>query len=231
MAGSSPRMRHRLALLLPILAALALGTAPVAQAQTPSRSPSEATTGATAPVARLNDALLDLMRRGGQEPNGARLQRFLPVMRDVFDLDAALQIAAAPYFEQAGEAERRQALDAFTRRSAAQYLDRFDSYNGESFTIDGERAGPRGTTLVDTTLSRPRKPPVRLTYVLRPAGKDWAGKDGAGKDWRILDVLAKGMVSQLAAQRSEFQAPLRNEGLAGLTRDLNANADRLLGGA
>ncbi len=221
MAGSSTRMRHLLALLLSFVAALPLAMAPAVQAQTPSRSLSDVATGAAAPVARLNEALLELMHRGGQESNSVRLRRFLPVMQDVFDLDAALQIAAAPYFEQAGEAERRQALDAFARRSAAQYLDRFASYNGESFAIDGERAGPRGTTLVDTTLARPRKQPVRLTYVLRPEGKDW----------KILDVLAKGTVSQLAAQRSEFQAPLRSEGLAGLTRDLNANADRLLGGA
>ena len=75
--------------------------------------------------------------------------------------------------------------------------------------------------LVDTNLMRRTKDPVRLTYLLRQEGGQW----------RILDVLAKGTVSQLATQRSEFQTALRNGGLPALTRDLNANADKLLGGA
>ncbi|WP_448205641.1 ABC transporter substrate-binding protein [Azospirillum sp. sgz302134] len=207
-------------LLLLVMTALPIGGPPLALAQPGPSAPEAVQAGASAPVARLNEALLDLMKRGARESKRARLERFLPVMQDVFDLDAALRIASAPYFERADGDEQRRALDAFARRGAAQYVDRFDRYDGQTITIDGERPGPRGTTLVDTTLARPEKAPVRLTYVLRPEG---------GR-WKILDVLAKGTVSQLAAQRSEFQTSLRNEGLAGLTRDLNANADRLLGG-
>lgn len=217
MAGAANRTCCVAALLLLSVIVLASGAPPTAAAQSP---PASGLSGAAAPVARLNETLLDLMRRGGREPKRARLQRILPVMQDVFDLETALRVAAAPYFERAGETERRQALDAFTRRSAAQYVDRFDSYSGQTLTVDGERAGPRGTTLVDTTLSRLGKEPVRLTYVLRQEGGTW----------KILDVLAKGTVSQLAAQRSEFQTILRTGGLAELTRDLNTNADRLLGG-
>ncbi|HYG88340.1 MAG TPA: ABC transporter substrate-binding protein [Azospirillum sp.] len=209
---------HRLtALLILILMTWPLGAPSMVLAQTPQAP----TTEATAPVIRLNGALLDLMRSSGREPKRTRLQRFLPVMQDTFDLEAALRVAAAPYFERASEPEQRQALDAFTRRSAAQYVDRFDSYEGQTIQIVGERAGPRGTTLVDTDLASPGKAPVRLTYVLRPQGKNW----------RILDVLAKGTTSQVATQRSDFQTILRNGGLSGLTRDLNAHADRLLGGA
>ncbi len=217
-----PTSIRRLAALL----VLAMAAAPVvgpaaARAQSPQTSPPAAQTGASAPVARLNQALLDLMRSGAREPSRARLQRFMPVMREAFDLEAALRVAAAPYFDRANEAEKRQALDAFSRRSAAQYVERFDSYEGQSIDIIGQRDGPRGTTLVDTHVKKPGKEPVRLTYVLRPQGQTW----------KILDVLAKGTISQVATQRSEFQTILRNGGLAGLTNDLNAAADRLLGGA
>ncbi len=215
MAGAPLRIR-RLAALLLVMLALAHPAAALAQSPPPATE-----AGAAAPVARLNRALLDLMRSGAREPPRARLQRLLPVMQESFDLEAALRVAATPYFERASDAERRQALDAFSRRSAAQYVERFDSYDGQTIDIVGQREGPRGTTLVDTNIIKPGKEFVRLTYVLRPQGQSW----------KILDVLAKGTISQVATQRSEFQSILRNEGLPGLTRSLNAIADRLIGGA
>lgn len=207
----------RAALALAVLLAGLLPVPAVAQQPTTGATPD-----ARATVARLNDAILALMRgAAGREPARERLQRFLPVMLDTFDLEAALRVAAAPYFDRAAEPEKRQALDAFARRSAAQYVDRFDSYDGQRIEITGERPAPRGMLLVDTDLVRAGKAPVRLSYLLRPEGDRW----------RILDVLAKGTVSQLATQRSEFQSTLRGGGLAALTRDLNSNADRILGGA
>ncbi|CAO3424866.1 ABC transporter substrate-binding protein [Azospirillum doebereinerae] len=185
----------------------------------PHVAPAQVQPSVTAPVIRLNQAMLDLMKSGGREPAWSRLQRFLPVMQETFALETTLRVVAAPYFDQASEAEQRQALDAFTRRSAAQYVDRFDSYEGQTIDIVGERPGPRGTTLADTNLKKPDKPPVRLTYVLRQEGNGW----------KILDVLAKGTISQVAAQRADFQASLRSGGLQGLTRDLNANTEHLLG--
>jgi len=217
MMGAGFRKSRLAGLMVLALAALWSGAPPGARAQ----SPPAAETGASAPVARLNSALLDLMRSAGREPARVRLQRFLPVMQSAFDLETALRVAAAPYYDRADEAMRRQVLDAFVRRSAAQYVDRFHSYDGQTIDIVGERPGPRNTTLVDTNLTKPGSAPVRLTYVLR----------SEGGTWRILDVLAKGTVSQVAAQRSEFQTILQSGGLAALTRDLNSNADRLLGGA
>jgi len=211
----SRRFWMRLALAAVVVLA---GLMPVpALAQTSGVQPS----GASGTVARLNEAILALMQSAGKDTPRARFQRFLPVMQEIFDLEAILRVAAAPHYEQGEEAERRQVLDAFARRSAAQYVDRFDSYDGQRIEIVGERPAQRGMVLVDTDLLRPGKEPVRLTYLLRPEGGQW----------RILDVLAKGRVSQLATQRSEFQSSLRSGGLPALTRDLNANTDRLLGGA
>lgn len=200
----------RIALALAVVAA---GLMPVPALAQPA--------GASGTVARLNEAIMALMQNPTKENRRARLQRFLPVMQETFDLEAALRVAAAPYFDKSDEAERRRTLDAFTRRSAAQYVDRFDSYDGQRIEIVGERPAQRGMVLVDTNLMRRTKDPVRLTYLLRQEGGQW----------RILDVLAKGTVSQLATQRSEFQTALRSGGLPALTRDLNANADKLLGGA
>ncbi len=184
----------------------------------PCPAPAQVASPVVAPITRLNQALLDLMKSGGREPARSRLQRFLPLMQEIFDLDTALRVVAAPYFDKATEAEQHQALDAFTRRSAAQYVDRFNSYEGQTIDIVGERPGTRGTMLVDTDLKKPGKSPVRLTYVLR--------QEGSG--WKILDVLAKGTISQIASQRADFQSSLRTSGLPGLTRDLNTNAEQLL---
>jgi phospholipid transport system substrate-binding protein len=174
--------------------------------------------GASAPVARLSDAIIDLMRSASQTGARNRLDKFLPVLRDSYDLETALRIVAAPYFDKANPADRQALIDAFARRSAAQYVDRFDSYNGERIEMTGERAGPRSTTLVDTRLVRSGKEPVQLTYVVRQ-------REGR---WGIIDVLAQGDISQLAVQRSDYAGTLRSGGVPALIRQLDAGADSIL---
>jgi phospholipid transport system substrate-binding protein len=172
-----------------------------------------------APVARLNEAIIDLMKAAeAKTPIRTRLDQFLPALRQTFDLETTLRVAAAPYFDRAQEAERQALLDAFARRSAAQYVDRFTGYKGETIEIAGQRPGPRNTVLVDTRINRRNDEPVLLSYVLRQ-------REGR---WGIVDVLLDGNVSQLAVQRSDYANTLRTGGLPALTRELQAYADRVV---
>jgi len=171
-------------------------------------------------VDALNQGILSLMRAAEQKiPPRTRLQQFEPVVRQSYDLETSLRIAASPDYDRAPPDQRSALLEAFARRSAAQYVQRFDGYSGESFETVGERPGPRGTTLVETRLIRPTGKPVTLTYVLRQ-------RDGK---WGIVDVLLDGNISQLAVQRSDYANTLRNGGIPALTKELNSYADGVAG--
>ena len=176
---------------------------------------------ATDRVQSLNQGIIALMKAAEQKvPASTRLQQFEPVVWENYDLETSLRVAASPDYDRAPPNQQKSLLDAFGRRSAAQYVQRFSGYNGESFEIVGERSGPRGTTLVETRLLRPNDKPVTLTYVLRQ-------RDGK---WGIADVLLDGSISQLAVQRSDYANALRNGGIAALTKELNSYADGVAAG-
>ena len=171
-------------------------------------------------VNALNQGILALMKSAEQKvPARSRLEQFEPVVRENYDLETSLRVAA-PDYDRAPTDQQKALLEAFARRSAAQYVQRFTGYSGESFEIVGDRPGPRGTTLVETRLIRPTDNPVTLTYVLRQ-------RDG---EWGIVDVLLDGNISQLAVQRSDYANALRNGGIPALTKDLNTYADGVAAG-
>ena len=172
-------------------------------------------------VNALNQGILALMKSAEQKvPARSRLEQFEPVVRENYDLETSLRVAAAPDYDRAPPDQQKALLEAFARRSAAQYVQRFTGHSGESFEIVGDRPGPRGTTLVETRLIRPTDKPVTLTYVLRQ-------RDGK---WGIVDVLLDGNISQLAVQRSDYANALRNGGVPALTKELNSYADGVAGG-
>jgi phospholipid transport system substrate-binding protein len=109
----------------------------------------------------------------------------------------------------------------FTEMSIANYAARFDGYGGEAFEILGEEPGPRDAVVVESRLVRPKDKPVALNYVMR---------DEAG-DWRIVDVLLDAKFSELARQKAEFAAVLRNGGVADLAALLQEKIDNLAAGS
>ena len=195
-------------LLIATLLWLALPTFAMAQSPTDS-------------VNALNQGILTLMKSAEQKvPARTRLEQFEPIVRENYDLETSLRVAASPDYDRAPPDQQKALLEAFARRSAAQYVQRFTGYTGESFEIVGDRPGPRGTTLVETRLIRPADEPVTLTYVLRQ-------RDG---EWGIVDVLLDGNISQLAVQRSDYANALRNGGVPALTKELNTYADGVAAG-
>jgi phospholipid transport system substrate-binding protein len=171
-------------------------------------------------VNALNQGILALMKSAEQKvPARSRLEQFEPVVRENYDLETSLRVAA-PDYDHAPPDHQNALLEAFARRSAAQYVQRFTGYSGENFETVGGRPGPRGTTLVETRLIRPTDKPVTLTYVLRQ-------RDGK---WGIVDVLLDGNISQLAVQRSDYANALRNGGVPALTKELNSYADGVAAG-
>jgi phospholipid transport system substrate-binding protein len=100
----------------------------------------------------------------------------------------------------------------------ATYASRFDDYSGQSFEIEPEVQARNTGRIVRTRLLRPKEEPVTLNYLMR----------GSGETWKIVDIYLSGTISELATQRSEFGAILKQGGPAALIESLRQQIDKLM---
>lgn len=182
--------------------------APGAAAKTPS-----------AVIDTFHGALLSVMKRADALGVGGRYQQLEKPIASSYDLAAMTRISSGAYWRRATDQEKQNLIAAFGRVSIGTYAMRFDGYSGQSFEVNGEKPGPRGTVLVETHILSPGDDPVEITYVMKTF-------EGA---WRIVDVLLAGGISELAVRRSEYRSVLKSRGVGGLIAALNKKADNLAG--
>ena len=183
------------------VAALALSAPAVAQTADPAR----------APVQALDDGLLSIMKGGASLGASGRAARIGQVVDQSFDIGLITRLSVGSPWTTIAPADQTALVAAMRRLTVAQYAANFDSYDGESFTID-PRVETRGTDkLVRTTLVQPKDGPVSIGYRLRSAG---------GK-WRIVDVYYKNAISQLATRRADFEGILAKGGAKALISHLD----------
>jgi phospholipid transport system substrate-binding protein len=161
-------------------------------------------------VERLHASLLEVMQSGGGLGYDGRYRQLEPVLEDSYDFPLMTRIAVGPAWGDFDEAQRARLVALFTEMSIANYAARFDGYGGERFETLGEEPAPRDAVLVRTRLVRPNDSPVELNYVLKESQEGW----------RIIDVLLDSKFSELARQRSEFAAVLRDGGAPDLAATL-----------
>ena len=160
--------------------------------------------------------LLTTMRDGRSLGQSGRYARLAPVVNRTFDLAFMARLAVGPSWATLAPSEQQRLTDAFGNYVSATYADRFNIYSGEQLKVTGER--PYGfAIMVETKIVKSNGEATTLTNLMRH-------NLGA---WQISDVYLDGTISQLAVQRSEFNAILRREGVDGLVMALNRKVDLL----
>lgn len=186
--------------------AVALGLAGPALGQSEGDAPATAPGEPAEVVARVNEALLSVMREAGDLGYPGRYARLQPVFGEAFYFPFMSRVAAGRYWGDLDSAQRDRLAEAFGDMSVATFAARFDGFSGESFEIGETLEQPRGAVLVRNRLVRNGQPPVSIDYLLRRF-------DGR---WRIIDVFLDGTISEIATKRSEYGAILKNDGFEGL---------------
>lgn len=173
-----------------------------------------------APVARLDQALLTVMKAGRHTTFMQRYRLLKPVIERTFDLSTILAESVGPGWATLPAGEKAKLATAFRRYTVSTYVANFNSYNGQAFRIEpAVRQVFSGEDVVATRLLRQHKPPVKLSYVVRH------GPQG----WQVVDVLTDGTISRVAVQRSDFGQLLRNGGVPALTVALDRKVSDLSG--
>ena len=168
-------------------------------------------------VEQLHRALLEVMQNADRLGYAGRYERLEPVLERSYDFPLMARVAAGRGWSDLSREQRTLLIELFARMSVATYAARFDSFGGERFEITGEAPAPREGVVVQSRIVRPADDPVGLHYVLRRSD------DG----WRIVDVLLDGKFSELARQRAEFSAVLRDGGFPALAASLEGKIEEL----
>ena len=174
---------------------------------------------ADAPVAQLRgfyDALTASMKIGGSAKG--RYDKLRPAIEKAFDLPAMTATAIGPSFAAMPDADKKALIEAFTRMTVANYAKNFDSYGGETFTVEPASIA-RGNDKFVKSVMKTKSESIAFNYRTHQVGGEW----------KVTDVYLAGNISQMAQKRSDFASTLASGGASGLTKRMNALTDQMLG--
>ena len=174
---------------------------------------------ADAPVAQVRgfyDALTASMKMGGSAKG--RYDKLRPAVEKAFDLPAMTATAIGPSFAAMSDADKKALIEAFTRMTVANYAKNFDSYGGETFTVEPASIA-RGNDKFVKSVMKTKSESIAFNYRTHQVGGEW----------KVTDVYLAGNISQMAQKRSDFASTLASGGASGLTKRMNALTDQMLG--
>ncbi len=213
---SAVQLPHRRALLL---AAAALAAVPLPW-WVRAASAQGAAGGPSAPVARLDEALLHIMRMGQATPFAQRAAALTPVVQSVFDLPHILEVSVGPRWATMSPADQAKLLDVFTRYTVASYVANFDSFDGQRIDILPQTRAVGADQMVATQVVPKNGEATRIDYQMR--------RTAAG--WQVVDVLLDGSISRVAVQRSDFRSLIAGGGPQRLIASLERKVANLQDG-
>ncbi|WP_022947824.1 ABC transporter substrate-binding protein [Methylohalobius crimeensis] len=183
---------------------------PPSQAQEAASS----TEKATAVVAKLNQTLLEIMRRAKALGYSGRYQLLEPVVEQVYDFSAISRYVLGSHWSRLTKEEKETFIAKMTEYGIASYAAQFDDYANEQFNILSEEPFRTRFRVVRAMLEVPEGEDVEFVYILRPT------REG----WKIIDVRYDG-VSDLALKRGQFADILAKEGFDRLLAKLDEKID------
>jgi len=166
-------------------------------------------------IERLDDALLDIMKRADQLGLMGRLETIEPVIRRSFDLPFMARATVGQAWKELSDEDRRLWVETFSSYTIYKLADRFDGFSGQSFEIVGQKPASLDTLIIQTLVKRPSDDDVRLDYRMRKKESSW----------KVIDIYAKGRVSEIALRRSEYTAILKRGGMDLLIESVSAMMD------
>lgn len=167
---------------------------------------SRAGTPAVDVVSALHESLLSVMKNAEALGFDGRRAQLAPVIAESFDMRLIARGSTGRHWRTLDTEQRKNLTEEMTRLTVATYAARFDDYAGENFRVVSEEPATRSTVLVATKLVKGDGEEIRLNYLL------YRAKAG----WRIVDVYLKGVYSELALKRAEYNAVIKRKGFDGL---------------
>ena len=171
-------------------------------------------------VESFHEALIGVMKNAERLGFRGRYEALSPVLAKMFNLPYMARVAVGAYWDKFDDAQRKTLIDAFTRMTVATYADRFDSFSGERFRLDGTTPSRGDAVVVASAIVKSNGEAVPLNYFMRPT------EDG----WKAIDVFLKSGISELATKRSEYASILARAGFDALIAEIDRKVKAISGG-
>ena len=191
--------------ILPVILALFLFVATTVAAPAMA-APTDDMSAAQGVVSSFDDALLGTMKNAKALGYQGRYDKLAPVIDKDFDLAFTTKLVIGSAWNDVPADKQAAVVEKFRKFTIGTYANRFDGYGGEQINIVGSPSMQRDNVRVQTQIVQTSGDPVKLDYILHKTGSSW----------KIIDIFLQGTISQLATQRSEFQAVLKSDGVDGL---------------
>jgi phospholipid transport system substrate-binding protein len=171
-------------------------------------------------VESFHETLIGVMKNADRLGFRGRYEALSPVLAKMFNLPYMARVAVGAYWDKFDDAQRNALVDAFTRMTVATYADRFDSFSGERFRLDGTTPSRGDAVVVASAIVKSNGEAVPLNYFMRPT------EDG----WKAIDVFLKSGISELATKRSEYASILARAGFDALIAEIDRKVKAISGG-
>ena len=170
-----------------------------------------------APVHKLCDTLIEVMKQGKELGFQGRVGKLKSVVAGVYDMPAVTKATLGLAANKLSPEDLARLSDSYGRFSVATYADQFTKWDGERFEVGTPHPGANGTTVVPSVIVTGDGSRTSIDYVMHETDGNWA----------IVDVLFNGSISQIAVRRSEFVPIFRQNGLDGLIKLIDTKAAAL----
>ena len=174
---------------------------------------------AVAPIRQLVDGLLRVMKAGRATPFAQRFDMLAPVVDQTFDLTTILKTSVGPSWNSLSHDQQAAVSAAFRRYTVASYVNGFDE-NNEHFVVNPDTRIAGSDQVVRVQIVHDSGEKDELDHVMR------RGPTG----WRVVDILADGVISRVAVQRSDFRQLMRQGGATALAKSLDSKSADLAAG-
>jgi phospholipid transport system substrate-binding protein len=200
--------------LAAVAAALAMG---LAQAQAPAPAPAAAPD-AAAPdvlVKSVTMEVIDLIAKDKEIQAGSRAKLIELIEAKVlphFNFAAMTALAMGQSWNKANAEQKKRLIEEFRTLLVRTYASALAAFAGQRFDFRPLRAKPTDTDVtVNVRVVQPGSQPVPIDYSME--------KTSTG--WKVYDVMVGG-VSLVANYRTEFTNVVRESGIDGLIKNLQA---------
>lgn len=157
------------------------------------------------PKAYVDSVKTDVLNVLSSQDSDAQKQAKLDsTFRQVADIDFMAKFVLGRNYSQLTPEQQAQYSKVYADYLTASYVQRFREYNGETVVVNAVKP-VNNDFVVDTTINRPSKAPVDVSYRLRKEGGCF----------KISDIVAEG-VSLINTQRQDFNSAFGQRGFDGL---------------
>ncbi len=167
-------------------------------------------------VTTVGQRVIQVLDAQGLEPD-QRLRHFRDIFVHAIDLDTVARRVLGRHWRVASDAQRERYIALFREYVVDMYAAQLGGYAGTTFTVLRQQRLRENESLVIARFKRQYGPPLSMNVRVRQMNRRV----------KIVDITIAG-ISLIVTKRSEFDAIIRREGLAGLFRRLEEKQANML---